>query len=33
MVAFYVMRIGKGKMTLDEAPVRWRDAVAVKLEG
>lgn len=31
MVAFYVMRISSGKMSLKEVPARWRDAVAEKL--
>lgn len=31
MVNFYVKRIRKGLMTLDEVPERWRDAVAEAL--
>lgn len=27
MVAFYVRRIKAGKMTLEEVPERWREAV------
>lgn len=27
MVAFYVNRIRRGKMTLEEVPARWRAAV------
>lgn len=27
MVAFYVRRIQKGKMTIEEVPERWREAV------
>jgi hypothetical protein len=27
MVAFYVKRIREGKMTLDQVPPRWHDAV------
>ena len=27
MVAFYVKRIKAGKMTLEDVPVRWREAV------
>ena len=27
MVAFYVNRIKKGKMTLDQVPEKWRAAV------
>ena len=33
MVQFYVNRIRKGKMTLDEVPERWREAVREALEG
>lgn len=33
MVQFYVNRIKKGKMTLDEVPLRWREAVREALEG
>lgn len=32
MVNFYVYRIQKGKMTLEEVPEKWRDKVAEKLE-
>ena len=32
MVQFYVKRIQAGKMTLEEVPVRWRDAVAEALD-
>ena len=32
MVKFYVDRIRKGKMTIDEVPVRWREAVEEALE-
>lgn len=31
MVNFYVYRIENGKMTLDEVPKKWRDAVEEKL--
>ena len=31
MVNFYVYRIKKGKMTVDDVPLRWRAAVAEKL--
>lgn len=31
MVNFYVYRIKNGKMTLDEVPKKWRDAVEKKL--
>jgi hypothetical protein len=27
MVALYVMQINKGKMTLEQVPKRWNDAV------
>lgn len=33
MVQFYVCRIKLGKMTLDDVPEKWRDAVKVRLEG
>lgn len=33
MVAFYVRRIKAGKMTLEEVPERWREAVREALEG
>lgn len=33
MVKFYVMRIRMGKMTLEEVPERWREAVRQALEG
>lgn len=32
MVNFYVYRIKKGKMTLEQVPPKWRTAVAEKLE-
>ena len=32
MVAFYVKRIRAGKMTLDEVPPRWHDAVEAALQ-
>lgn len=32
MVAFYVDRIRKGKMTLEQVPVKWREAVRQALE-
>ena len=32
MVNFYVRRIKAGKMTLEEVPARWYDAVAEALE-
>ena len=32
MVAFYLMRIRTGKMTLEEVPPRWHDEVAEKLK-
>lgn len=32
MVNFYVYRIKNGKMTLDEVPKKWRDAVKEKLD-
>ena len=32
MVNFYVYRIKKGKMTLDDVPLRWRAQVAEKLK-
>lgn len=32
MVAFYVKRIKAGKMTLEEVPSRWYDAVKEALE-
>lgn len=31
MVNFYVKRIRKGLMTLEDVPERWRDAVAEAL--
>ena len=31
MVAIYVRRILAGKMTIDEVPERWRDAVRTVL--
>ena len=33
MVNFYVARILAGKMTLEQVPVRWREAVREALEG
>lgn len=33
MVNFYVKRIRKGLMTLDEVPERWREQVREALEG
>ena len=32
MVAFYVNRIKKGKMTLENVPEKWREAVREALE-
>ena len=32
MVAIYVRRIKQGKMTLEEVPERWREAVREALE-
>ncbi len=32
MVRFYVDRILRGKMTLEEVPARWREAVREALE-
>lgn len=32
MVAFYVKRIKEGKMTLEEVPARWYEAVKAALE-
>lgn len=32
MVAFYVKRIKAGKMTIDEVPEKWREAVREALE-
>lgn len=32
MVELYVKRIRKGKMTLDEVPPRWHDAVEEALK-
>lgn len=32
MVNFYVNRIRKGKMTLEEVPEKWREAVRKALE-
>lgn len=32
IVAFYVMRINKHKMTVDDVPVRYREAVVKSLE-
>lgn len=33
MVNFYVNRIRAGKMTLEEVPMKWREAVRQALEG
>lgn len=33
MVKFYVLRIKMGKMTLEDVPERWREAVRQALEG
>ena len=33
MVNFYVKRIRAGKMTLDQVPELWREAVREALEG
>ena len=33
MVAIYVRRIRAGLMTLEEVPLRWREAVRKALEG
>jgi hypothetical protein len=33
MVEFYVNRIKKGKMTLEQVPLKWREAVREALEG
>lgn len=33
MVRFYVLRIRQGKMTVDEVPHRWREAVREALGG
>ena len=33
MVNWYVKRIKDGKMTLEQVPERWRDAVRKALEG
>jgi hypothetical protein len=33
VVNFYVKRIRKGLMTLEDVPERWRDAVREALEG
>lgn len=32
MVAFYVLRIRMGKMTVEAVPFRWRDAVREALK-
>ena len=32
MVAFYIMRISTGKMTLEEVPPKWNDEVGEKLK-
>jgi hypothetical protein len=31
MVNFYIYRIQKGKMTLEDVPEKWREKVAEKL--
>lgn len=33
MVAFYVNRIRAGKMTIDNVPHKWREAVQAALDG
>lgn len=33
MVNWYVRQIQKGKMTLEQVPERWREAVREALEG
>lgn len=33
MVRFYVTQIRLGKMTLEQVPVKWREAVKKELEG
>lgn len=33
MVQLYVKRIRAGLMTLDDVPIRWREAVREALEG
>lgn len=32
MVAFYVNRIKKGKMVLEDVPEKWRQQVAAEME-
>lgn len=32
MIAFYVERIKKGRMTLEDVPSLWREAVKAELE-
>ena len=32
MINFYVNRIKQGKMTIEEVPEKWREAVREKLE-
>lgn len=32
MVAFYLMRIEAGKMSLEEVPPRWNDEVSEKIK-
>ena len=32
MVKIYVRKIKAGEMTIDEVPLRWREAVAAALE-
>mgnify|MGYP006979421279 FL=1 len=33
MVQFYVCRIKLGRMTIEDVPEKWRDAVKARLEG
>ena len=33
MISLYVKRIRAGLMTLEEVPIRWREAVREALEG
>lgn len=33
MVNFYVNRIKKGKMTIDDVPEKWRETVREALQG
>lgn len=32
MIAFYLMRINAGKMTIEEVPPKWNDEVKEKLK-